>query len=143
VTHWGQTSVLAISAEAEQFRVRHGGQHAGETQFDAIVANVGFRPDDSIHAELQVHQCYASQGPMRLAASLLEAGHGDCLDQKSGGAETLKNPEPNFFILGSKAYGRNSNFLLAAGLEQIRDVFTIIADREDLDLYKTMEHLLT
>ena len=77
---------------------------------------------------------------MELAKSLLAAGAIDCLDQESHGPDSLKNPEPGFFILGSKSFGRNSNFLLTLGLEQIRDVFTIIAGREDLDLYKTMEH---
>ena len=40
--------------------------------------------------------------------------------------DVLKNPEPNFFILGSKSYGRNSNFLLRVGLEQVREVLTQI-----------------
>mgnify|MGYP001811954268 CR=1 FL=1 len=54
----------------------------------------------------------------------------------------LKHPEPDFFVLGSKSFGRCSNFLLAKGIEQVRDVYTLIAEREDLDLYKTMEHLV-
>lgn len=141
VTHWGQTSVLRISRQQDQFLVEHGGANTGETPFDAIIANVGFRPDDSIYAELQVHQSYVSQGPMQVSAALLEAGHADCLDQVSTGPDTLKNPEPDFYILGSKSYGRDSNFLLSLGFEQIRDAFTIIADRKELDLYKTMEHL--
>ncbi len=80
---------------------------------------------------------------MKLAAALLSSDTTDCLDQESAGPQTLLNPEPGFFILGSKSYGRNSSFLLTTGLEQIRDVFTIIAEREDLDLYKTMEHAVS
>ena len=75
---------------------------------------------------------------MKLAAQL-GGGSADCLDQSSCGPASLLNPEPNFYLLGSKSYGRNTQFLLSIGLEQIRDLFTIIGDREDLDLYKTMK----
>ena len=52
------------------------------------------------------------------------------------GPATLRNPEPNFYILGAKSYGRNSNFLLRTGFEQVREVFTLITGKADLDLYK-------
>ncbi|REK23637.1 MAG: hypothetical protein DWQ45_20015 [Planctomycetota bacterium] len=99
---------------------------------DEIIASVGYRPDRSLYEELQVHECYATQGPMKLAAKLLGETSADCLDQTSHGANVLRNPEPNFFILGAKSYGRNSNFLIRAGLQQIVDVFTLI-ERETTD----------
>jgi thioredoxin reductase len=89
---------------------------------DRIIGNVGYRPDNSLHRELQVHQCYATEGPIDLAATLLGGDSADCLDQESAGAEALTNPEPNFFMLGAKSYGRNSSFLLKIGFQQIRDV---------------------
>ena len=97
-------------------------------QVDRVVSNVGYRPDLSILRELQLHTCYASEGPMRLAASLLAAGGGggDCLAQGSGGPETLQTPEPGLFVLGHKSYGRNSSFLLKLGFEQIEQVFSLI-----------------
>ena len=93
---------------------------------DHIIANIGYRPDRSIYEELHVHECYATQGPMKLAAKLLGETSSDCLAQTSHGSDVLKNPEPNFFILGSKSYGRNSNFLMRVGIEQIRDVLTTL-----------------
>ncbi|HKN47568.1 MAG TPA: hypothetical protein VJ144_06325, partial [Candidatus Polarisedimenticolia bacterium] len=33
---------------------------------DRILANVGYAPDRSLYAELQVHECYATGGPIRL-----------------------------------------------------------------------------
>ena len=89
---------------------------------DRIIANVGYRPDRSIYEELHVHECYATQGPIKLAAKLLGESSSDCLAQKSHGSDVLKNPEPNFFILGSKSYGRNSSLLLRVGIEQVREV---------------------
>ena len=100
-----------------------------EVVVDRVIANVGYLPDTELYRELQVHLCYASEGPMKLAASLLAAsgGGGDCLAQTSAGVETLLNPEPNFFILGAKSYGRGSAFLIRLGLEQIEQVMTLLS----------------
>ena len=91
---------------------------AQELGVDEIVANVGFRPDNSLYQQLQVHECYATAGPIKLAATLL-GGSGDCLKQELPGIETLQNPEPNFFIAGNKSYGTNPTFLISQGLEQV------------------------
>lgn len=108
---------------------------------DRVVANVGYRPDSRLWSELQVHECYASGGPMKLAAALLGENSRDCLDQGVRGPQTLIHPEPDFYVLGAKSYGRNSQFLMSAGLLQIRDLFTILADRAELDLYAHMAKL--
>lgn len=105
-------------------------------EVDHIIANVGYSPDNSLYRELQVHECYATMGPMKLAAALQgQRGH-DCLQVSSGGADNLRNPEPNFYILGAKSFGRDANFLLRAGFEQVRDAFKLISGNAGLDLYK-------
>lgn len=98
-------------------------------EVDRIIANVGYTPDTSLYRELQVHECYASLGPMNLAAALSKHAGADCLTVPAQGADTLRNPEPNFYILGAKSYGRNSNFLLRNGFAQVREVFTLINGR--------------
>jgi thioredoxin reductase len=103
---------------------------------ERIIANVGYSPNTELYRELQVHECYASLGPMALAASLMKHTSGDCMTIPTQGAATLRTPEPNFYILGAKSYGRNSNFLLRNGFEQVREVFTLIMGKMDLDLYK-------
>jgi thioredoxin reductase len=105
-------------------------------EVERLIANVGYTPDSSLYRELQIHECYASLGPMNLAAALLKQEGLDCLQITPQGPEALRNPEPNFFILGSKSYGRNSHFLLKNGFEQIREVFTLITGKPDLNLYK-------
>jgi hypothetical protein len=119
------------------FRVlaRSGGKER-TWEVDRILANVGYTPDTALYRELQIHECYASLGPMALAAALLKHGGSDCLAVPGQGPAVLRNPEPNFYILGAKSYGRNSNFLLRAGFEQVRDVFTLITGQPGLDLYK-------
>jgi len=96
---------------------------------DRIIANVGFHPDPELTRELHLHQCYASDGPMKLAAALLAAdggGSGDCLTQGSLGPATLLSPEPDLFVLGARSYGRRSDFLIKLGLEQLADVATLL-----------------
>lgn len=100
---------------------------------DRVLALVGYRPDTAILRELQVHLCYASEGPMDLAAAVLAAGPkspqgaGDCLSQVPHGPESLRTPEPGCFILGAKSYGRNSSFLLTIGHRQILDSLSLVA----------------
>jgi thioredoxin reductase len=105
-------------------------------EVDRVIANVGYTPDNQLYRELQVPECYATLGPMSLAAALLKHAGGDPVSVPPQGATVLRNPEPNFYILGAKSYGRNSRFLLRVGFEQVREVFTLIAGRADLDLYK-------
>jgi thioredoxin reductase len=93
---------------------------------DRVIANVGGTPDTDLYRELQVHESYLSLAPMAQAALLDRAG----ADPRAA----LRNPEPNFYILGAKSYGRNSSFLLRNGFEQVRDVFALIT--EDADLRK-------
>jgi len=143
VQHADQTSVLAITRDGSgPFCVKLGGKLQGEHEFDAIIGCAGYRPNLSLARELQLDLCAATEAPQSMSKWFTSFGQVDASEQTSPGIEALQNPEPNFFVLGSKSFGRNSNFLLALGLEQIRDAFTIIADREDLDLYKTMANLV-
>lgn len=100
---------------------------------DEIVANVGYRPDTRPFEELQIHRCYATEGPIKLAAHLLGETSGDCLQQTSGGVALLKNPEPNFYILGAASYGRDARFLLQIGLTQVSELFDALNSAETGD----------
>lgn len=93
---------------------------------DRIISMTGSVGDARMYRQLQVHECYATSGPMKLAAALLASSSADCLTQESQGADTLKNPEPDFYILGSKSYGRNTTFLLRVGWDQVDEVFGLL-----------------
>lgn len=133
-----QAAVDAIDSPGPDRGFRVTGRVAGKQrawEVDRLIANVGYTPDTDLYRELQVHECYASLGPMSLAAALLKQTGGDCLTPPAAGPQLLRTPEPNFFILGAKSYGRNSQFLLRTGYDQVRDAFTLITGKADLDLY--------
>ena len=117
-----QTVIEAVEAARDGLRVtgRSGGQRSA-WEVERLIANVGYTPDADLYRELQVRECYASLSPLTLARP---------------GAAALPTPEPNFYVLGAKSYGRNSQFLLRDGFEQVRAVFALIAGKPELNLYK-------
>jgi thioredoxin reductase len=138
VTFQARTLIEAVDYRPDAgFTVR--GRLAGRPhtwKADCLIANVGYTPDNHLYRELQVHECYATLGPMKWAATLFHHPSPDCLQQTCPGPDSLCNPEPNFFILGSKSFGRDSRFLLRLGFEQIRNVFRLLTGQPDLDLYQ-------
>ncbi|MDP3712442.1 MAG: FAD-dependent oxidoreductase [Mycobacteriales bacterium] len=115
--HDGRTAVTLLSLADSSTE---------EVVVDVVVSMTGAVGDSSLYRQLQVHECYATEGPMSLAATLLGSEGGDCLTQVSAGVDALRNPEPRFFVLGSKSYGRNNTFLLRVGWEQVEEVFTAL-----------------
>ena len=103
-----------------------------EVEVDVVLALTGAVGDHTLYRQLQVHECWATSGPMKLAASLLADGSADCMAQTGHGPEVLKNPEPDFYILGSKSYGRNNSFLLRVGWEQVEDVISILSAQQTI-----------
>lgn len=97
-------------------------------EVDRILSLTGYVGDHTLYRQLQVHECYATCGPMNLAAEMMASDSVDCLDQESHGAETLRNPEPRFFILGAKSYGRNNTFLMTVGWDQVEEVVTALEE---------------
>ncbi|MEZ6114339.1 MAG: hypothetical protein R3C99_25505 [Pirellulaceae bacterium] len=108
VAHWPATVVERIERDSPDgpFRVTLAGDHAGEFEFDRVIANVGWRPDVELFRELQVHLCYATEGPMKLAAAMMGQTSADCLNQSACGPQTLLNPEMDFYVLGAKSFRR-------------------------------------
>ena len=117
----GGTSPLSVT-------LRNADGTPSVVEADTLLALTGRTGDDRLYRQLQVHECYATSGPMKLAAALLGASgaSGDCLAQQSHGPDTLRNPEPGFFILGSKSYGRRNDYLLRVGWQQVDDVFSLL-----------------
>ena len=130
VSHVGGAVVEGFEFNSATHRYRANlrvGEEARLEDADQVIVNTGFGPDDSLYRELQIHECYATRAPYQLAAALLGSGAGDCLTTPSFGADVLSSPEPDFYILGHKSYGRSSHFLLQTGYQQVADVVEKLA----------------
>lgn len=105
---------------------------ARSEEADQVIVNCGYGPDTSLYRELRVHECYESLAPMKLAAALQGAGTSDCTKIPAFGADLLASPEPDFYIVGAKSYGRSSDFLLQTGFQQVADVLARLAESAGL-----------
>lgn len=132
---------VAWHADRERFAVRLMGTHAAEMEFDRIIANVGYHPDAGLYRELQVEESPYNGAPLCMAVALHALDRVAVTTDPRFEPQVLVTPEPDFYVLGAKSYGRDSRFLIAHGLQQIRALFTLIGDRSDLDLYATMAGL--
>jgi len=97
---------------------------AGERQltgFDQLIATTGFRPDLSMLSEIRLDLDAAVESP-RVLAPLIDPNEHSCGTVRPHGEEELQQPEPNFYIVGMKSYGRAPTFLMRTGYEQVRSV---------------------
>ncbi|MEE8143073.1 MAG: FAD-dependent oxidoreductase, partial [Planctomycetota bacterium] len=105
-------------------------------EVDEILSLTGYRPHPALTQELQIHHCYATEGLMKISAAMLSSGAllagggGDCLKVEPASEETLVNPEPRLFVIGSKSFGRFSHYLMRSGIEQVDLIFGSILPRE-------------
>lgn len=95
-------------------------------QVDRIVVATGFRPDLAMLSELRVAIDPATEAPPALSP-LIDPNFHSCGTVPPHGVDELAQPEPGFFIVGSKSYGRAPTFLMATGYEQVRSVVAELA----------------
>ncbi|TRW45753.1 FAD-dependent oxidoreductase [Georgenia yuyongxinii] len=92
-----------------------------ELTVDAVAGATGFRPDLAVLREVRLDLDPGVEAP-RALAPLIDPEFHSCGTVPAHGAETLAHPEPGFFIVGMKSYGRAPTFLLATGYEQVRSI---------------------
>jgi thioredoxin reductase len=100
--------------------------HAATLDVDRVIVATGFRPDVAMLRELRVALDPALEAPPALAP-LIDPNVHSCGTVPPHGAAELAHPEPGFYIVGSKSYGRAPTFLMATGYEQVRSVVAEIA----------------
>ena len=104
--------------------VRMVGRRRGENAFldaDVVVNATGFRPDLSMLREVRLELDDIVEAPKRLAP-LIDPNLHSCGTVSPHGFAELRHPEPGFFLVGMKSYGRAPTFLLATGYEQVRSI---------------------
>ncbi|MGW4213713.1 NAD(P)-binding domain-containing protein [Lentzea sp. NPDC004789] len=97
---------------------------------DEVVVLTGFRPDLSWLSEIRLELDPVLQAPTKLAP-LIDPNVHSCGTVYPHGEAELRHPEPGFYLVGMKSYGRAPTFLSLTGYEQVRSVVAAIAgDRE-------------
>ncbi|MGY4827096.1 arsenic resistance N-acetyltransferase ArsN2 [Sphaerotilaceae bacterium SBD11-9] len=129
----GKLSVAGLGAHGEAVTL---------SDVDEIICATGQRPDLGITSELRLKldpwlESTEALGP------LIDPNLHSCGTVRPHGHRELAHPEPGFYTLGVKSYGRAPTFLMATGFEQARSVVAALdgditaADRVELDLPET------
>jgi thioredoxin reductase len=103
------------------------------TDVDEVVVVTGFRPDHSWLSEVHLDLDGELSAPTALAPEIHPAYH-SCGSVSPHGADLLRQPEGDLYLVGMKSYGRAPSFLTLTGYEQTRSVVAEIAgDFESAD----------
>ena len=121
-------AITAVEADGERIAVvgetDQGLRRVGSA--DRIVAATGQRPDLAMTRELRLEldpwlESTKALGPM------IDPNLHSCGTVEPHGYRELSHPEPDFYTVGVKSYGRAPTFLLLTGYEQARSVAAAIA----------------
>ncbi|MER1999024.1 MAG: NAD(P)-binding domain-containing protein [Lysinibacillus sp.] len=93
---------------------------------DRLIVNTGNRPNFDFHRELRFETDPITEAVPALAP-LIDPNEHSCGSVEAHGEKELRQPEQNFYIVGSKSYGRAPTFLMATGYEQVRSVVAYLA----------------
>lgn len=101
----------------------HGTRRGDPAQHvtDVVVNATGFRPNLDMLREIRLDLDDIVEAPRRLAP-LIDPNVHSCGTVEPHGFRELTHPEPGFFLVGMKSYGRAPTFLLTTGYEQVRSI---------------------
>jgi hypothetical protein len=102
------------------------GQTVALPAVDEVIVSTGQRPDLEMTRELRLEldpwlESVKALGPM------IDPNLHSCGSVEPHGHGQLSHPEPGFYTIGVKSYGRAPTFLLLTGYEQARSVAAAIA----------------
>jgi thioredoxin reductase len=119
--------ITEVTRTADGVRV-HGDTATGPAVLDAdtIIAATGARPNLDMLRELRL-DLDPSVESTRALAPLIDPNIHSCGTVRPHGEAELRHPEPGFYTVGMKSYGRAPTFLLATGYEQVRSVVAALA----------------
>lgn len=109
---------------------------------DEIISNTGSRPNLEMIREVRLDLDSSLESVFDLA-ELIDPNIHSCGTVRPHGEKELRHPEKDFYIVGSKSYGRAPTFLMATGYEQVRSIVAYMAgdieaaERVELNLPQT------
>jgi hypothetical protein len=116
---------ISVVRRTEDGRVEVTGASGRTLVVDRIVAATGYRPDHTIAGELRLDPDPVLEST-RALAPLIDPNEHSCGTVRPHGVDELTHPEPGYFAVGMKSYGRAPTFLLATGYEQVRSVVAAV-----------------
>jgi thioredoxin reductase len=121
-------SATRVKAVGDQVMVE--GETAGGIRelgpVDRAVVSTGQRPDLSLTRELRLELDPWLESAKALGP-LIDPNLHSCGSVPPHGHRELAHPEPGFYTVGIKSYGRAPTFLMLTGYEQVRSVVAAIA----------------
>ncbi len=121
-------SATRVKAAGDQVMVE--GETAGGIRelgpVDRIVVSTGQRPDLNLTRELRLDLDPWLESSKALGP-LIDPNLHSCGSVPPHGHRELAHPEPGFYTVGIKSYGRAPTFLMLTGYEQVRSVVAAIA----------------
>ncbi|HEV8389103.1 MAG TPA: NAD(P)-binding domain-containing protein [Dongiaceae bacterium] len=96
------------------------------TDIDEIIVCTGQRPDLEMTRELRLELDPWLEG-VKALGPLIDPNLHSCGSVPPHGHREVSHPEPGFYTIGVKSYGRAPTFLLLTGYEQARSVAAAIA----------------
>jgi thioredoxin reductase len=111
--------IEALTRTAEGIVI--AGEEARIGPVDEVIATTGFRPDLSFLREVRLSLDSSLESPVALAP-LIDPNVHSCGTVYPHGVDELSHPEPHFFLVGMKSYGRAPTFLALTGYEQVRSI---------------------
>lgn len=97
---------------------------------DRLIVNTGSRPNFDFHRELRYEADAITEAVLAIAP-LIDPNEHSCGSVEAHGEQQLRQPEKDFYIVGSKSYGRAPTFLMATGYEQVRSVVAHLAGDDE------------
>ncbi|GAA1011844.1 flavoprotein [Acrocarpospora pleiomorpha] len=121
------THRLRHTADGIEVISRDPSGHEQAITVDRIVSATGYRPDHTIASELRL-DLDPILGSTRQLAPLIDPNTHSCGTVPAHGVDELTHPEPGYYAVGVKSYGRAPTFLMATGYEQVRSIVAALAD---------------
>src|SRR5687768_3320828 len=120
---------MAIRAAHDGRAIVEGEMVSGHQEIgpiDRIIVATGQRPDQTITRELRLELDPWLESSKALGP-LIDPNLHSCGSVPPHGHRELAHPEPGFYTVGVKSYGRAPTFLMLTGYEQVRSVAAALA----------------
>ncbi len=118
--------ITRVDSHARGLTVVGGPEGDQQVEADVLIPATGFRPELGMLREVRLDLDPAVEAPRKLGP-LIDAEFHSCGSVEPHGQRVLAHPEPDFYLVGMKSYGRAPTFLMVTGYEQVRSIAASLA----------------